>query len=96
MKIYAKDGTRLRDKDYLKWIRGCGCMFKDCTHGSCFGDVVAAHGKPLGMGIKGSDRMALPLCFYHHQLEHAGKLPLTNVQRDKIAKRYNKMYDKII
>lgn len=66
---------RQRDERYLDWIRQqpcCICGFD--------GGVEAAHlrvgsindGKRYtGMGEKPSDKWALPLCTYHHRMQHS-------------------------
>ena len=64
---------RQRDEKYLDWIRQQPC----CICGAR--DVQAAHlrvssienGKrPVGLAEKSSDKWALPLCSYHHRMQH--------------------------
>lgn len=95
MKIYAKDGTKLRDAKYLKWIRGCGCIWGGIgglPAGPCQGDIVPAHGKPWGRGMKGPDYATLPMCHYHHTQEHNGTLTISETARDKMVLQMNEHY----
>lgn len=56
---------------FLQWLRGRDCLAAAST---CGGKIEAAHvdyagGK--GMGTKVADRYAVPLCSYHHALQHS-------------------------
>lgn len=62
---------------FLQWLRGRSCFV--ATHSrvglsiNCEGKIEAAHvdyagGK--GVGTKVSDRHAIPLCSFHHRLQH--------------------------
>ena len=99
MKKFAKDGTRLRDKKYLDFIRGCNCVWESVawpkqfpTVPPCFGDIIPAHGKPWGRGIKGPDWNCLPICFHHHNLEHLGELEIKEPARSRLVDAFNKAY----
>lgn len=62
----------LRDKNYLAMVRLLPCM--KSGDGKCQGDVCAAHlskSTDAGKGIKASDIYTVPLCWYHHNLQHA-------------------------
>ena len=69
-----RNAGRPAEKDargFLQWIRGRRCL-AECS--ACSGKVVSAHvdyagGK--GMATKVSDRYAIPLCHFHHQLQHS-------------------------
>ena len=52
-----------RNKEYLKWIAGLGCII-------CQAPAVAHHQGKRGMGIKASDFDTIPLCHIHHQEIH--------------------------
>mgnify|MGYP003627783575 FL=1 len=57
----------IRDKNYLKFIRGLECVVCGNPH------VEAAHlrmNTDGGMGMKPSDCWVLPLCSAHHRLQH--------------------------
>lgn len=54
-----------RDLAYLNWIRQQHCI--KCGVTPCH----AHHTESGGMGIKGSDYSAIPLCAYHHATLHA-------------------------
>ena len=95
MKQYAKDGTRLRDPDYLAWIRERWCICSGIDGlplGQCFGSVVPAHGKPWGRSMKGPDYEALPMCFKHHNEEHSGLIKIADTARSKMVDVFNKKY----
>jgi hypothetical protein len=65
--VWMEVGT---DEGYLIWLRFQKCAFPS---GHCDGDVVAAHVRRIadgaGMGHK-PPFSALPLCHYHHSLQH--------------------------
>lgn len=54
-----------RNSMYLNWIRRQPCL--KCSTIPCH----AHHTESGGMGIKGSDYSAIPLCAYHHATLHA-------------------------
>ena len=82
---YAKDGTRLRDKDYLAWIRTQPCFLCRCP-------AEPAHGRPWGKGMKGPDYEAIPLCRQCHENEHRAKIMLESDKRDLLVDKYNFKY----
>ncbi|MFA5727573.1 MAG: hypothetical protein WC886_08030 [Saccharofermentanaceae bacterium] len=98
-KQFSKDGTRLKHKEYREWLRTQPCAVTgydyvtDCC--GCFGDIVPAHGKPLGRGIKGPDYEAIAMCFKHHNLEHLGKLTIKDEARQKLVDALNERYCKL-
>jgi hypothetical protein len=56
---------------HLQWIRGHECLVCDQE---CNGGIEAAHvrtGTGGGMGMKPHDRWTVPLCTYHHSIQHA-------------------------
>lgn len=56
---------------YLKWLRGCECVFADL--GGCEGKIEAAHTpdpQSKGVGTKAADCNAIPACQHHHRLQH--------------------------
>jgi hypothetical protein len=59
-----------RDRPYLDYVRGelCAAWPEDSTH--CAGVTEAAHLEVAGKGIKASDYLAVPLCTFHHALQH--------------------------
>lgn len=80
-----RNAPRIAEKSapgFLQWLRGRDCLA--ATHrraglpGQCEGKIEAAHvdyagGK--GIGTKVADRYAVPLCSYHHQLQHNSGWP---------------------
>jgi len=60
----------LRDPGYLKFLRAaCRCVAEDDDNHSP--SIEAAHGPVNGLGSKGPDNEALPLCRFHHLIQHA-------------------------
>jgi hypothetical protein len=58
-------------RGFLQWVRGRVCAA--ASWGDCSGKVEAAHvdyAGDKGMGTKVSDKFAIPLCAYHHHLQH--------------------------
>jgi hypothetical protein len=62
---------------FLQWLRGRDCFI--ATHGragssiACGGKIEAAHvdyAGDKGVGTKVSDRFSIPLCSFHHRLQH--------------------------
>jgi hypothetical protein len=56
---------------YLQWLRGRKCL---ADGSACSGKIEAAHvdyagGK--GVATKVADRFAIPLCSFHHGLQHS-------------------------
>jgi hypothetical protein len=82
-----RQAPQLRSDAHLRWIRGhnCSCM----GSGGCDGKIEAAHvrsGTDGGMGVKPSDRYAIPLCGGHHREQHQiGEAPFE--ARHKISMR---------
>lgn len=58
--------AKLRDPQYLEWIRGLPCLR---NNSACGGAVEAAHVKSRGAGGKDVGNV-VPLCHWHHQLQH--------------------------
>lgn len=63
------------DEQLLQWIREQDCSFKKSqqSYGRCDGDIVAAHVRRIengaGTAIK-PPYSAIPLCDYHHGMQH--------------------------
>jgi len=85
---HAKDGTRLKDPDYLAWIRTKRCIFHP------YKPAEPAHGKPWGKAMKGPDHCSLPLCRECHDQEHRhGRETVWKyVDRDALVESYNRQY----
>lgn len=67
---------RLREPDYLKWLRAqrcaCGCLEGPPCDAAHLRASSLEYDKPLaGMGSKPDDRWALPLKHFHHMGQHA-------------------------
>jgi len=90
MKIYAKNGTKLRDKAYLDWIRTQPCHVKK-EHGPGEPD----HGRVWGKGMRGPDSEALPLCRNCHRNRHDGKWMYGPTARETLVDYYNSEYCKL-
>ncbi len=68
-----RNSPRIAEKSapaFLQWLRGRECL---ATGSACNGRMEAAHvdfagGK--GIGTKVADRFAVPLCSFHHRLQH--------------------------
>ena len=86
---FAKDGTRLRDKNYLAWIRTQTCHVRK-DHGTGEPD----HGKAWGKGMKGPDHEALPLCRKCHRDRHDGRWMYGPMSRGMFVDKFNKAYCK--
>ena len=56
--------NRVRDMDYMAWIRSKPCLVPDCPFPS--ETVKAHHAGVRGLGQKADDRTCLPLCEQHH------------------------------
>lgn len=52
----------VRDRKYLSWLRT-----QPCAICSSFRWIEAAHTGPRGLSQKADDRLAIPLCRFHHQ-----------------------------
>lgn len=66
-----KPGSWFRSSKHLKWVRFLPCIL--VGDGECMGPVEAAHvrkGTDGGMGEKPSDIFVLPLCQWHHRVQH--------------------------
>ena len=57
----------MKDPKYLQWIRSRPCIFESAR---CQGPTEAHHATGAGMGLKTSDRSAMPLCTLHHRQRH--------------------------
>ena len=80
-----------RDAKYLKWLRNQPCVV--CQNP----DTEAHHTTTGGMGIKGADDRAIPLCHYHHHDLHktsgkAGTWPTEQLENiiQKLRTKYQK------
>lgn len=64
-------GGPIRCREHLQWVRGHECVISEYL---CFEDrIQAAHvrtGTDGGTGMKPSDCYAIPLCGFHHRLQH--------------------------
>lgn len=65
---------REKDSDYLEYIRKQPCLAKSLLVNTCSDSAVDAHhvvnhGKGK-VGSKVDDRMAVPLCRFHHEIYH--------------------------
>lgn len=70
MGTHTEDGP-IRCPQHLQWIRGCVCSVADCTYK--LSRVEAAHvrtGTDGSTGKKPGDNFAIPLCYFHHRLQH--------------------------
>jgi len=72
-RMMVKESTVIRSPSFLKFVRGynCACVETDPT--GCGGKIEAAHvrrGTDGGIGLKPSDRYAIPLCSEHHAEQH--------------------------
>lgn len=76
-KAKARRVSVFRDPAYLKFLRDeCACVVCHDTRLRCD----AAHGPVNGMGSKGPDNEAVPLCRRHHQEQHQiGWLPFLHL-----------------
>ena len=60
-----------RDRDYLDWLKEHGCLVGNQVHRiASRGHIDPAHGPVNGMGSKGADSEAIPLCRDHHEEQH--------------------------
>lgn len=78
-----------RDKKYLAWLRTQPC----CICGA--GNTVAHHTSTGGIGLKGSDLLAIPLCPPCHDMihRHYGKGTLwTEEQLQRIINNLQQKY----
>lgn len=97
--------SRVKDRDYLAWIRQQPCCICETTY-----NVEAAHvryadhaaGKDItGMQIKSDDAWAVPLCVRHHRIgkfaQHSmGERAFWESHRTdplELAKKYQRDYD---
>jgi hypothetical protein len=73
-----RNAPRIAEKSapaFLQWLRGRPCLVAHCVPS---GKIEAAHvdyAGDKGMGTKVSDKFAVPLCHYHHALQHANGWP---------------------
>lgn len=91
---------RIRDVDYLAWIRGRACLVCASLMGGQQARTEAAHVGDRGLGQKCSDYEALPLCEWHHRTGKAsahvlGKLfwQYHQINRDEELARYQCWYE---
>lgn len=66
-----RDAPQIRCPGHLKWLRGFPCAI--AGQHLCGGRIEAAHvraGTDGGMGVKPSDRYAIPLCGDAHAMQH--------------------------
>lgn len=66
----VREAPQIRCAAHLTWIRTFNCLL----HGfECSGKIEAAHvrtGTDGAMSVKPSDTWSIPLCSYHHKLQH--------------------------
>jgi hypothetical protein len=73
-----------RSEEYLEYVRSQSCSVDGCNDGS-----VAHHVFPGGVGLKGSDFAAIPLCWDHHNELH-------NIGVKTFAKKHKLHYATVI
>lgn len=72
-KLGVREEPQIRNASHLKWVRGHECAVGTPMFCRDY-PVEAAHvrtGTDGGMSVKPSDCWALPLCRYHHAVQHA-------------------------
>jgi hypothetical protein len=68
-----RNAPRIAEKSapgFLQWLRGRDCL---AVGSACNGRMEAAHAPhkaTKGTGTKCADRYAIPLCSFHHKLQH--------------------------
>lgn len=70
-RIGLRHSPLIRSDSHLRWVRGFECCC--AASGNCEGRIEAAHVRSEtdgGMGVKPSDRYAVPLCSGHHAEQH--------------------------
>ena len=78
-KMMLREPSQIRSPQHLAWIRGHECVLNGLA---CMGRLEAAHvrtGTDGGTSVKPSDSWTLPLCSYHHLLQH--NMGETNFER---------------
>ncbi len=68
----VREAPQIRNASHLKWIRGHECSVAG-RRTPCEGDIEAAHvrtGTDGGLSVKPSDCWTIPLCSFHHQIQH--------------------------
>ena len=69
--MWSPKPQTFKSKIYLAFVKALPCVVGH----NCEGDVVAHHTSTGGMGCKGSDADAIPLCHKHHdEHDHIGKV----------------------
>ncbi len=58
---------QFRDRKYLDWLKIKACC---ACRREVFGITEPAHGPSAGIGLKGPDNEAIPLCRLHHLEQH--------------------------
>lgn len=74
-KLGVREEPQIRNASHLQWVRGhdCSCAAIAHTRACCEGRIEAAHvrtGTDGGMAVKPSDCWVVPLCNFHHGLQH--------------------------
>lgn len=76
-KMGVRGEPQVRCPGHLKWVRGheCACSGRvECgVVSACSSKIESAHvrtGTDGGMAIKPGDNWVIPLCSYHHALQH--------------------------
>lgn len=64
----SKYRMRVRDIDYMKWVKRQPCAARWFDPDGCYGVVEADHAGRRGYGQKADDRTCIPLCTNHHEL----------------------------
>lgn len=73
-RVKPRRSSASRDREYLAAVRGLPCLLATEFH-NCAGPIEAHHaGTDHGLGAKGSDYCAVPICRTHHRqwTDHAG------------------------
>jgi len=69
-KLGVRDRPQVRCPQHLQWVRGHECAVANTN---CEGRIQAAHvrkGTDGCLQVKPSDYWAIPLCAFHHKLQH--------------------------
>ena len=73
-KLGIRKQPQERNPSHLKWVRGHECAIAGDSGHTCGGRIEAAHvrtGTDGALGVKPSDRFAIPLCSVAHRAQHA-------------------------
>jgi hypothetical protein len=70
----VREAPQIRSASHLKWIRGHVCSVCGTSGNMQMGRIEAAHvrsGTDGGTSLKPGDNWTIPLCSFHHQMQHA-------------------------